>query len=1071
MVHCRICGSVAGQEDRYCRHCGAGISTCAPGAEYRFVTVLCTDLSGYTLLAERLEPEELKDCMGRVMGDITRVISRHGGVVEKYIGDAVVALFGIQKVKEDDPIRAVFAAREIHRIVERIDDAGGIDHPVRLRMHTGITTGEVIAEPGARSATSHGALGKPINIASRLCDLASEGEILIGESLVTEAMRYFTLEWKGRKMLKGATTPIHVYGIMEERKSPVAVHRNGGVVSPLVGRERERSILLSKARSLASGRGGVLCVSGEAGIGKSRLIQEFGKGLGPGAQVLMASCFDHTNSIPFFPFFRLVQLAWGVEGMQGDFRYGNSHGAPQGHIKSLQFFSHGVPSNEHGSGSVLREKLSDAVLWLFNQASSRHPTIVCIEDIHWADQSTLDLVAYLVNAWQQACPCLLLLSHRPEWIPTFSAAKLHLRELPEAEVGRMLSLMLQIPALPEATVKTLTQATGGNPFFLEEMVNYLLENGFDISSQEQGSLPNDVPASLNGLIVSRLDHLDASFRRVLQEAALIGRVFSERLLASLCSRPEQLHAALESLIRNGFIHAAGNGEYTFRHDIIRDVAGRTLLKRDRTAIHREIARILEDSPGLSTGNKAEVIAHHYTMAQEHEKAVRYYLEAARSCQDSGSWVEAAALFKAVERILENCPAIPGRDDKSLEAREGIWNCCRVFHPVHAIAALENLTEQYRKRGLKREEAFSFIRLINLYSQRGLFEKALQAYEYALLLCSQDPVLTAAAQTAVAYTYTFLGRPLAALDLLDGARPVLETSDNFLLAVNSLSTLAASVWKADMDRAIQWYAKTKELSSEYMDIDLMADMWLAHICCLQGRFEQAHRIHGEVSLREKKLGKLAGGLSYLRIQGSIYFRSRYFGDLQGARSDLHQFDTLSEHIMCSDSLKGLYRAWIALEEGRAREAYELIEDALPGLRAGVANRVPYALNALAEAKILLGDMEGACGTALECITWNEDSGNADQLIVALRIFADTRLLLGDPSSANDALVRAHRLALATGMMPHRAWILASWGNIFSSTGKIQKAAVCYDESIRLWGEMGNAVQEEKVIRLRRRLPFV
>ena len=191
----------------------------------------------------------------------------------------------------------------------------------------------------------------------------------------------------------------------------------------------------------------------------------------------------------------------------------------------------------------------------------------------------------------------------------------------------------------------------------------------------------------------------------------------------------------------------------------------------------------------------------------------------------------------------------------------------------------------------------------------------------------------------------------------------------------------------MKSARTWYDRTKVFSGAYLDIDLMADMWLAHICCLEGDFDEARRVLGEVSSREKKLGKLAGGLSYLRIQGSIYFRSRYFGDIRGARYDLHVFNALGADIHNSGSLKDLYRAWIALEEGKPQKTKDLIHAALPGLREGIANRVPYALNALAEANLLLNDLEAARLIAEESITWNEHCGNADQLIWGLRIFAE------------------------------------------------------------------------------------
>lgn len=1061
MVFCPNCCSEVQHPDRFCRRCGFAIPLNRSGAENRYVTVLCTDMSGYTALAENLDPEDLRDCMGKVISEISRIIAGYGGTVEKYIGDAVVAIFGLHRAREDDSLRAVLAALRIHRTVDVLGLPGT---PVRLRMHTGINAGEVIVDFEGCATSPHGALGKPINIASRLCDLALDGEILIGESLAPHVIRHFCLEWKGNRMLKGSATPINVYKVLDEKKIPVPVHRDGGLTSPLVGREHERSILLSRAHRLGSGRGGVICINGDAGIGKSRLIQELKEDLRSNATFLMTSCHDHTKAIPYFPFFRLVQLAVGLTGMgdrvcagTGWAQNATEHGE---HVHPLGYFIKGVKASETGSPVVLREKICDAVLGLFRVASTRHRLIICIEDIHWADQSTHDLLEYLVNAWERDIPGLMILTHRTDWTPGFSVPVIRLRELPEAEVGRMICHMLGQPAVADDMVKAMAHATGGNPFFLEEMVNYLLEKGFDISRHRGKSLPGGIPSSVHALISSRMDNLDPSSRRVLQEASLIGRIFQEKLLSCITSRAEDLEASLHTLMRLGFIHAEDSGEYAFRHDIIREVAGRSLLKKERISIHLQIARFLEESSGQGTGDISDMLAHHYTRAQEYEKALRCHLAAADHCRSSGAWVEAADQYLSAERILESKPSIPGRREMLLEIREGIWSCSRVFNPVQAIAALDALTGQYRSMGMKKEEAYSFIRLINLYSQLGNFEKAFQSYEYGLSLCGGEPVLTAAARTAVAYTHTFLGSPLVALELLEASRSDLD-DDRFLLAFNALSTLAATVWKADMRGAEAWYARTKELCREYLDMDLMADIWLAHICYLSGRFEEAGRVSGEISMRERKLGRVAGGSSYLRIQASIYFRTRYLGDIEGARSELELFDALEMHIQGARSMKWLYKAWIALDEGRAQEAHDLLEEALPGLREGIANRVPYALNALSEAKIMLGDAVGASLTARECIEWNERSGNMDQLIWALRIFADASVLQNDAESAHHALSRALRLVRVSGMKPHLAWVFASCGNLLRSSGDTGRAERCYIASKRLWEKMGNTFQAQKV----------
>lgn len=1062
---CPSCGVPSHPGDRFCSQCGTALASGPSEAEYRFVTILCTDLSGFSELSERLDGEDLKACMGELMHEITRIIRSFGGEVEKYIGDAVVAIFGNRRSCEDDPVRAILAAKRIHSRVAGM--GAGLDLPesIRLSMHTGINTGEVLVDAGESALSSHGTLGRPINIASRLCALAARDEVLIGESLVAEAMRFFHVEWMGKKMLKGFKNPVCVYRVLQERKEPVAVHRFGGVTSVLVGREHELSVLKDTARSLESGRGGgVICIEGDAGVGKSRLIEEFRRSVHGRCAFASVFCYDRASSTPYFPFLRLVRLVTAGNTEADDLHVSRAISRldlPEEHARQVRAFCAG---DWHDQGTVrvcVKERTADALLALISAAAGKGPSVFCLEDIHWADQSTLDLLQYLSHAWERHCPCMLLFSRRPGGDPPLPGRLLELKELSDSEVGRMIGLMLDSAAIPVETLRCLADATGGNPFYVEEVVNYLLEKGMELSGRGGLNIPEDIPSTLYGLISSRLDHLGASSRRILKEASMLGRVFSGELLSAVCSRQDALPAGLCDAVQCGFIHALGGDTYMFRHDITRDVAGRTLLKRERVVLHKRIARTLEDRRGPRDGQSAAELAHHYALAREFEKAIRYREEAAGHCLASGAWVEAATHYQAAARLLAEAKGIPDAPGRLAAVHEGMWMCSRVFNPSLAGDALDALAEHYRLSGMKGAEAFTVIRRINLLSQRGFFNEAIRSYEYALGLAGDDQVLKAAARTAVAYTYTFLGRPLTALALLDEARPSLEDADTFLLAVNIVSTLAACVWKGDLAGAHHWYGRIKAFSMSLLDIDLLADMWFAHICCLEGSFDRAKGMYEEVSARERKLGRLAGGLSYLRIQGSVYFRSRYFGDVKGALSDLEQFEGIRTGIHDADSLKRLYDAWIALEEGKALLAKDLLENALPGLRSGVANRVPYALNALAEAMLSLGDVDAARRCVQESIAWTEDSGNADQLAWALRIAADISVRQGATRDALRDLRRAYRIARSCRMKPHLAWLLASWGGLFSSEGEAHKAKTAYERSILLWKSMGNRHQARKV----------
>lgn len=1020
----------------------------------RFVTVLCSDLSGFTRLSEFLDCEDLGSFIARLMAEAGGIIGEFGGVVEKYVGDAVVALFGMERTREDDPLRAVLAALRIHKAVA----ARSARMPFDLAMHSGLHAGEVIVDVGAASQTSTGALGMPITIACRLCDMAGPGEILVSGGLAPEVSRFFRLEWLGMRAIAGFTKCVHVYRVLARKEEAVLLHRESGLTAPMVGRDRELGILLARFRSVAQAGSNVLCIRGDAGAGKSRLVREFRRALGEEAVFLAAACQDHTRSIPYSALRGLVASV--VSSLElGGWR--------KDEVRSLQDMACDVETllaragtGSHAEGPAMRERITDALSALFRRIASLRPVVVCVEDIHWADKGTLDYLSCLAHDGASSGLRLVVLTHRPSFLPEFRCLDVALRDLCAGDVEHMISCMLGGYRVEGGCLEWMMRVSGGNPLFVEEIVNYLVEKGGSVPQVKGDNTPDGIPVTLQGLITSRIDHLDPAPRRVLQEASLLGRTFSGHVL-SLASACANANDELERLAGYGLLETDDGENYTFRHEIIREVASHTLLKEERRYIHQRIVEAAERLFPEPTNSSIDMLARHCLKAGQFAKAVRYQMEAARRCFASGAWFEAAAWYEEAIYVLETHIETQWRDEALQRAYEGIWNCCRVFDPPKATSALERLAAAYRGSSRHREAAFAYLRLVNLYSQQGRFRDAFDAHDKACTLMGDDPVMKAAASTVIAYTHTFLGEHDEALALLDSSRSVLEGKDRFLLAVNALSTLAASVWKGELDSAFGYYTKTKELGGDHLDIDLMADMWLYHILCLSGRFLEAVTLHESVSARERKLGRIAGGLSYLSIQGSVYFKSRYLGDIEGAREALALFGSLGGAIAGGGALEDLYRAWIALEEGSARLARDLAGRALGVLETGFRNRVPYALTTLAEARLALGDLEGAAEAARTCVERLGRGGNREQLSWALRILAEALMRLGDGGKASIVLDTAEGIARDTRMMPQLAWIMAARGNLAHLRGMHEDAAVLHAWAAALWEHMGNGYQAKRV----------
>jgi class 3 adenylate cyclase/tetratricopeptide (TPR) repeat protein len=1061
---CPRCGMISGRTDRFCRYCGGSLDQRGSIREYRHITALFSDVCDYTPLTEELEPEELKDILGTLFTKAIRIVRSYGGIVEKFVGDGVIAFFGIEELHEQDAIRAIHAAMEIHHAADELaDTVSGVTRR-RISMHTGINTGLVLVDQQSDIPFSHGVLGTPINIASRLSDLAGPDVILIGDSLKTDAARYFTLEDMGRKNIKGIKEPMGVCKVLSARAAPVSIRRSSGITSGMVGREEELGVMMAALDKRTHGGCSAVCISGDPGVGKSRLIQEFKEYVPSRFRLINAQCLDHTKDTPYYPIAFLVRelLNGGGNELEKNEFTGkiNTFLSDSSHISSIAALCGLLPNDEKLMPDVRRSLLCDAASSLFHAAGEMQPLILCIEDIHWADQSTLDLLEYLLQHECPTCSCLFVLSTRRT--VRFSARDIHiaLEDLGPEEVGTMARYMLDIKQIPEATLKYLYRETGGNPFYVEEMVNYLTEKGVSLSHGAGHKISEGLPPTIQGLVAARIENLGKKLKTLLQEASVIGKIFSGNLLRAVSSKQQNMDICLNGLETSGFIHMTDAGVYRFRHALTQEVAYRSLLKRDRMKMHAKIGDALERH-GRDNEEICDILAYHFDLAGSSDKAICYSIMAARKYQAEGSWVEAAAHYRSAEKWLLKYADLPDNREKLLPVWEGIWSCARIFNPEQATQALESLCGYYTHAKMSEEETFALIRLINLYSQKGQFLKAIETFEQAYALAGEDTFLCSAAQTAVAYTYTYLGRPEHALAFLEQARGGLATSNTFLLAVNHLTTLTACVWKGSLSDALKWYCLTKQSGSKYMDLELMAEIYLGYIHYLAGRFSQGRQVFEHVALQERKLGSLAGGLTYLRIQSSIYFNARYNGDLDRAREDLRVFETCGGDMKDHQALADLYRAWIELEDGQYARVRDLLMNAWPLFKKGIANRVPYALNALAEALYKLDELEQAGEYAQMGIEWNEQNGNQDQLIWALRIMGDIYIRREMYEEARALLKRASRMSRLCSMTPHVAWTLESWGDFFHHREKQRASTACYNKAVSLWSKSDNYYQATRL----------
>jgi class 3 adenylate cyclase/tetratricopeptide (TPR) repeat protein len=653
----------------------------------KYVTVLFSDMSGYTAMTEKLDPEETKEIMGKVFGEISTVVARYEGFIEKFIGDAVMALFGVPQSHEDDPVRAIKAAREIHEIVSSISPQYEKRIGKPLAMHTGICTGLVVTGEVNLEKGTHGVLGDTINTAARLSGLAEPGEIVIGPDTYHQAEGYFTFEPMEPTTVKGKAEPIRPYKVLSAKEDPTKTHRLSGMRADLIGRKVEMAQLQEAVTNLRQGKGSIFSIVGDAGTGKSRLIEDFKATINlEEVQWREGHAYAYSQNIPYFPLIDLLSRAWQIT--EGDNpeqvrkKVETGAGYLIGERNDLtpyigSLYSIRYPEIENVSPEYWKLKLHEAVQLILSALTHRAHTIICIEDLHWADPSSVELLRNILSDFRY--PAVFLCIYRPTFnlftsqqattIKTYHEINIH--DLSPGESQDMVEALLKSKNVPIELKKFIQTKIEGNPFYLEEVINSLLETSTLIQQADQWLLTKpltetNIPSTIQGVIAARLDGLERDMKRIIQEASVIGRAFLYEILKRVTELKDVIDKSLSGLERLELIRTRTTQpdlEYIFKHALTQEVVYNGLLKKERQELHERIGLIMEQLFHDRLPEFYETLAFHYKQGQSISKAVDYLIKCGEKSLNRYSLDEAHRYYQEAFDLLSHKGNRSKEDDR------------------------------------------------------------------------------------------------------------------------------------------------------------------------------------------------------------------------------------------------------------------------------------------------------------------------------------------------------------------------------------------------------------------------
>jgi class 3 adenylate cyclase/tetratricopeptide (TPR) repeat protein len=999
--------------------------------ERRQVTVLFADIAGFTTLAERLDPEDVHRIVDRCFELITAEVHRFEGTVNQYTGDGVMALFGAPIAHEDSPRRAAHAALAVQRTLRDYDRELQAQRGLHLQMRIGLNTGPVVVgKIGDDLRMDYTAVGDTTNLAARLQQNARPGSVVVSAATQAAIAGFFETLDLGELAMKGRA-PVHAFEVLRARarrsRLDAAVERG---LTPLVGRGREVEALLERFAQVKRGHGQVVSLAGDAGIGKSRLLLEFRRavmGTDERATWLEGQCVSFGQSIPFLPLIDQLRLNFHIEEFDGEpeiiakVEHGMRRmGELEAHIPYVRYLLSVDPGDRailDMEASARRQKCFEALRALSLRGARLRPLVLVFEDLHWIDAGTEEYLASMTDA-VASVPLMVILTYRVGYAPPVPARSFHttltLHALSEADAVAMAGHVLGAEDLPPALRRALLEKAEGVPLFIEEVTKTLLDLGVlrrdgGVYRIVEGLGPLNVPDTIQGIIMARLDRLGEDGKRTVQIASVIGRQFLGRLLERVAGGRERLTGLLEELKELEIIYELGlapEPSYIFKHALIQDVAYQSLLKERRRELHRAVGRAIEEIYADRLAEHAEELAHHFENGDDWQKAFTYLVRSGDRAK--AAYANQAALdfyARALEVGARVTPPLAPTRIVEVHHRRG--EALRLLaRYADSIAAFELMRDVARSSGDRVREGEALVEIS--YSQFLTFNNAgigrCRSFAQEALAIGRET----GDQHVVARSLCYLGLASQADgDPAEGDR-LFEESLGIARAAGFADTVAVNLtwlgahanWRGEFARAID---TSREAAAAAREIsDGLSDMIAGAFLCLS-QIGLGHYVEALATIDE--------GLAKARDRNNSFIMGRLTNSL----------------------------GWLYQEVGDFRRATEYNREAAEiGRGAKNANVEVSSLINLSLDELYLGDPRRALALMEETRERVEKFAfGAHRWRWSLHLSAylsEALIASGDPARALEHADKALRQARSTGSMKYEAKALALRGQILLEGGR-------------------------------------